>query len=372
MSSPDVGDLEESYVVAAIRSGWIAPLGPDVDAFESEMAARLQVVHAVALSSGTAALHLGLLTLGVEPGDAVITSSMTFAATANAITYTGAAPVFVDSDLATGNMSVDLLTTAITTLQSEGRRIAAIVPVDLLGKAVDYTAIEAMAAEHGIPVLADAAESLGASHRGRAAGSFGHASVISFNGNKIMTTSGGGMLLTDDADMAARVRYLATQARVPAAHYEHVDIGYNYRMSNLLAALGRAQLTRLDEMIGRRRRVRDEYRALFAPIAGVEIFGGTDDDGDNFWLTAVLVDPEVTGWTAAELGAALSEDNIESRPLWKPMHLQPVFTDSRAFVNGNSQRLFETGIALPSGSALDDVQISRVLEHISAFVEARS
>jgi len=187
-----------------------------------------------------------------------------------------------------------------------------------------------------------------------------------------MTTSGGGMLLTDDADMAARVRYLATQARVPAAHYEHVDIGYNYRMSNLLAALGRAQLTRLDEMIGRRRRVRDEYRALFAPIAGVEIFGGTDDDGDNFWLTAVLVDPEVTGWTAAELGAALSEDNIESRPLWKPMHLQPVFTDSRAFVNGNSQRLFETGIALPSGSALDDVQISRVLEHISAFVEARS
>ena len=242
MSSPDVGELEEQYVIAAMRSGWIAPLGPDVDAFEAELAGRVGVAHAVALSSGTAALHLGLLGLGVGHGDIALTSTMTFAATANAIVYTGAEPYFVDCALETGNMDPALLREAIEQLTQDGERIGAIVPVDLLGKAVDYTEICAIADEFGIPVLADAAESLGAQHRGRAAGSFGRASVVSFNGNKIMTTSGGGMLLTDDADLAVRSRHLATQARQPVAHYEHVEIGYNYRMSNLLAALGRAQL----------------------------------------------------------------------------------------------------------------------------------
>jgi dTDP-4-amino-4,6-dideoxygalactose transaminase len=368
MSSPDVGDLEEQYVVAAMRSGWIAPLGPDVDAFEREMAERIGVAQAVALSSGTAALHLGLLGLGVKPGDIVITSTMTFAATANAIVYAGAQPFFVDSEFDSGNMNPDLLREAIARANAAGTRVAAIVPVDLLGKAVNYTEILAIAAEHGIPVLSDAAESLGATHRGRAAGSFGAASVISFNGNKIMTTSGGGMLLTDDVELASRTRYLATQARQPAVHYEHTEIGYNYRMSNLLAALGRAQLTRLDSMIARRRAMRDRYRQLFASVDGVTIFGGTNDDNDNFWLTSIVIDPSATGWTPDELSAALLEQNIESRPLWKPMHLQPVFAEAPAVVDGTSERLFTTGLTLPSGSALDEAEIDRVLTAMSRFL----
>lgn len=372
MSSPDVGDLEQQYVLTAMRSGWIAPVGPDVDGFEAEIAARVGVAHAVALSSGTAGLHLGLLGLGVKPGDAVITSSMTFAATANAIVYTGADPIFIDCDITTGNMAVELLGQAIKELLVEGRHIAAIVPVDLLGKAVDYTSILSVAMEYGIPVLADAAESLGAHHRGRPTGSFGAASVVSFNGNKIITTSGGGMLLTDDSHLAARARHLATQARQPAVHYEHVEIGYNYRMSNLLAALGRAQLSRIDSMIGRRRAVRGGYKRLFATVDGVEVFGGEDDEEDNFWLTSIIVDPAATGWSPSELGIALTAADIESRPLWKPMHLQPVFVGARSFVNGNSQALFERGLTLPSGSALSSDEIERVHRAIRGFLEAKS
>lgn len=372
MSSPDVGELEEQYVVAAMRSGWIAPLGPDVDAFEAELAARVGVSHGVALSSGTAALHLGLLGLGVGAGDVVVTSTMTFAATANAIVYTGSEPYFIDCDPATGNMDPQLLAEALAELSRNGERVGAVVPVDLLGKAVDYTAIERIAAEHGVPVLADAAESLGASHAGRPAGSFGRASAVSFNGNKIMTTSGGGMLLTDDADLAHRTRYLATQARQPVAHYEHVDIGYNYRMSNLLAALGRAQLVRLDEMIGRRRRLRAIYRDLFDGVHGVSVFGSPDDTEDNVWLTSIVVDSEVSGWRSGELAAHLAEVDIESRPLWKPMHLQPVFAGSRGVLNGASARLFETGLTLPSGSVLTESQITRVTDRIRSFLDARS
>ena len=369
MSSPDVGDLEEQYLVAAFRSGWIAPLGPDVDAFEAEMADRVGVGHAAALSSGTAALHLGLLCLGVAPGDVVLTSTMTFAATANAIVYTGAVPHFVDCDPATGNLDPALLESALDTLRSEGRRVGAIVPVDLFGKSADYDAILPIAERFGVPVLADAAESLGAAHGGRAAGSFGAASALSFNGNKVMTTSGGGMLLTDDADLAARARYLATQARQPVAHYEHVEIGYNYRMSNLLAALGRAQLVRLDDMLARRRANREAYRNVFADVEGAEIFGG-DDTEDNCWLTSVVVDPQVAGWTAGDLARSLAAADIESRPLWKPMHLQPVFAGAHATINGSAQRLFETGVTLPSGSALTSVQLETVLDAIRRFVRA--
>ena len=369
MSSPDVGDLEEQYLVAAFRSGWIAPLGPDVDAFEAEMADRVGVGHAAALSSGTAALHLGLLCLGVAPGDVVVTSTMTFAATANAIVYTGAVPHFVDCDPATGNLDPALLESALDTLRSEGRRVGAIVPVDLFGKTADYDVILPIAERFGVPVLADAAESLGATHGGRAAGSFGAASALSFNGNKVMTTSGGGMLLTHDADLAARARYLATQARQPVTHYEHVDIGYNYRMSNLLAALGRAQLVRLDDMLARRRANREAYRNVFADVEGAEIFGG-DDTEDNCWLTSVVVDPGVAGWTAGDLSRSLAAADIESRPLWKPMHLQPVFAGAHATINGSAQRLFETGVTLPSGSALTSEQLETVLDAIRSFVGA--
>ncbi|RWR25668.1 aminotransferase class I/II-fold pyridoxal phosphate-dependent enzyme [Agrococcus lahaulensis] len=369
MSSPDIGEAEKVAVRAAMDSGWIAPLGPEVDGFEQDVAARVGVAHGVALSSGTAALHLGLLGLDIGPGDVVLTSSMTFAATTNAIVYTGATPVFVDSDFETGNIDVALLAEALSTLAAEGNPAKAIVPVDLLGKAADYTAIEALAHEHGIPVLADAAESLGASHAGRAAGSFGAASIVSFNGNKIMTTSGGGMLLTEDDALAHRTRYLATQARQPVAHYEHVDVGYNYRLSNLLAALGRAQLVRLDTMIARRRARRAEYAALFAEVEGVGILGGLGAT-DNCWLTSIVVDDRAA-FEPAELQAHLAAQDIESRPLWKPMHLQPVFSNRRAFVNGNAQRLFETGLTMPSGSALTDEQFARVTGAVREFLAGR-
>lgn len=369
MSSPDVGTAEEEAVVAAMRSGWIAPLGPDVDAFERELADRVGVAHGVALSSGTAGLHLGLLTLGVQPGDVVLTSSMTFAATANAITYTGAEPYFIDADPRTGNMDPALLREALIELRDAGESAAAIVPVDLLGKAVDYTAILAVADEFEVPVLADAAESLGAVHAGRPAGSFGRASVVSFNGNKIMTTSGGGMLLTDDEAFARHVRYLATQARQPVVHYEHTDIGFNYRMSNLLAALGRAQLARLDGMIARRREMRELYKRLFADIDGVEVFGAEGDEDDNVWLTSILVDSAVTGWEPSALAAALAEDDIESRPLWKPMHAQPVFATARRRISGASDTLFARGLTLPSGSALTDDQRARVTTAIRGFLD---
>ena len=370
LSSPDVGPEEEAALVRAIRGGWVAPLGPEVDAFEAELAAISDRAHCVALSSGTAALHLGLLVLGVGPGDLVLTSTMTFAATANAITYTGAEPVFVDCD-ETGNMDPHLLGQAFQDLERQGRTVAAVVPVDLLGKVVDHDRIDAIAAAHGATVLSDAAESLGASRGGRPAGSFGHGAAISFNGNKIMTTSGGGAYLTDDGDAAQRVRYLATQARQPVVHYEHTDIGYNYRLSNLLAALGRAQVSRLDAMIERRRQLRAHYRDLFAGTPGVEIFGGTDDAEDNHWLTSIVVEPDVAGFSAEDVRLALLEANIEARPLWKPMHLQPVFAGARAFLNGTSQRLFETGLSLPSGSVLTEVDLARVDAALEPFVGGR-
>jgi dTDP-4-amino-4,6-dideoxygalactose transaminase len=374
LSSPDVGEAEEQALVRAIRSGWVAPLGPEVDGFEAELAAYCEREHCVALSSGTAALHLGLLTLGVGPGDLVLTSTLTFAATANAITYTGADPVFVDCD-ETGNLDSCLLEEAFVRY-ADARPITAIVPVDLMGKVVAHERINGVASAHGVPVLADAAESLGAARGGRPAASFGRAAVVSFNGNKVMTTSGGGALLTDDADLAERVRYLATQARQPVVHYEHTDIGYNYRLSNLLAAVGRAQLARLDQMVERRRRHRLAYRELFAGVPGVTVFGepsGADggDTRDNFWLTSITVDPLRAGFSGEDLRLAFAAVDIEARPLWKPMHLQPVFSGARAVVNGTSERLFGTGLSLPSGSVLDDAQMERITAVVSSFLEVR-
>ena len=369
LSAPDVGELESKYVAEAIASGWVAPAGPDLNEFESEVARRVSITHAVALSSGTAGLHLGLLALDVSPGDVVITSTMTFAATANAITYVGAKPYFVDSSRETGNVDVALMAEAASQVQASGRRIGALLPVDLLGKCGDMDALATLAADLGVPLLVDAAEAMGASFGGRAAGSFGDASVLSFNGNKIMTTSGGGMFLTGDAELARRVRYLSTQARQPFKHYEHIDIGYNYRLSNILAALGRAQLARLDQSLARRRQIRESYRAAFAGIAGVSIFGG-DDSSDNCWLTSIIVE-ESAGWTPAQLCEYLDERDIESRPLWKPMHLQPVFRDSERLVNGNAEWLFEHGLTLPSGSGMNEANINRILEAISSFLAER-
>ncbi|MGZ5374397.1 MAG: DegT/DnrJ/EryC1/StrS family aminotransferase [Aeromicrobium sp.] len=371
LSSPDITSLEEEYVVDAIRSGWVAPLGPHVDAFEAEMCQRVGTAHAVALSSGTAALHLALVSWGVGPGDYIPTSTMTFAATANAITYTGATPVFIDSDAVTGNIDVALLDHAIADLKAEGKNVPAIVPVDLLGKCADYTGIAEVAERHGVRILSDAAESLGARHGDIQAGAFGDAAIVSFNGNKVMTTSGGGMLLTDDEGLADHVRFLSTQAREPAAHYEHKEVGYNYRMSNVLAALGRAQLARLDEMIAKRRERREMYAGLFADAAGVTIFGREGDKADNCWLSAIIVDGRASGWSPLQLTAALAAEEIESRPLWKPMHLQPVFADRPRFVNGSSEPLFAAGLALPSGSALSEPEVKLIFDTISDFLGSK-
>lgn len=368
LSPPDIGILEETAVVRTLRSGWVAPAGPELAAFEAEVASRVGVGHAVALSSGTAALHLGLIVLGVKPDDVVITSTLTFAATANAIVYTGAEPYFVDVDPLTGNLDPALLERALQELRARGDPIGAILPVDLLGKAADYTEIERLAQKFEVPVLADAAESLGASHRGHATGSLGRAAIVSFNGNKIMTTSGGGMLLSDEPEVIEHARYLSTQARQPVRHYEHLDIGFNYRLSNLLAALGRAQLSRLDEMIARRRSIRGRYRELFASVPGITILGGADDHEDNCWLTAIIIDAALTGWTASDLCERLGTAGIESRPLWKPMHLQPVFATARGEITGTSQQLYETGLTLPSGSAMTDSQLERVLKCLRSAV----
>src|SRR6266545_7338293 len=294
LSAPDVGEAEERRVLGALRSGWVAPIGPDVDGFEGDVARRVGVAHAVALSSGTAALHLALLSYGIGPGDVVVVPTLTFAATANAVVYTGARPYFVDCEPLTGNLDPDLLDEAVRRLRAAGHRVRAAVPVDLLGKCADYNAVGKAAEQHDLPILSDAAESFGASRDGRPAGSFGRAAALSFNGNKIMTTSGGGMLLTGDAALADRVRYLATQARRPVAHYEHADVGYNYRLSNLLAALGRAQLERLPEMSKRRLEINSQYRTSLGGLDGLEFMPIASWGNWNGWLTCVLFDEPET------------------------------------------------------------------------------
>ena len=354
LSKADVTDVEEHYILDAIRSGWVAPLGPDFDAFEAEMAARAGVSHALAVASGTAALHLGLLGLGAGPGTAVIVPSMTFAASANPVVYTGAEPVFVDSR-ADGNIDPELLMDAIDTLQAKGTRVVAAMSVDLFGRCADYDEI----------ILEDAAEAVGATYHRRPAGSFGAAAVFSFNGNKIMTTSGGGMLLSSNEDLIERARYLSTQARQPVDYYQHTEIGFNYRLSNVLAALGRAQLSRLDHMLARRRAIREMYVDGLSDVPGVRFLGrdeGRGDGEDNCWLTCIELDPAVTGLSPLHLIAELASEDIESRRLWKPMHLQPVFAAHRAFVNGESECLFDRGVTLPSGSDLQDDDIERVIK----------
>lgn len=365
LSKADVTDVEERYVLQALRSGWVAPAGPDIDAFEREVSKRVGVNHGVALSSATAALHLALVSWGVGPGDIVPVSTFTFAATVNAIRYVGAQPYFIDCDEETGNISPALLLRALEDLHAKGRSVPVMVPVDMLGKSADYDAITEVARRFGVRLLCDAAESFGSSFKGQAAGSFGHASVVSFNGNKIMTTSGGGMLLTDNPELASHVRKLATQAREPADHYEHTEIGYNYRLSNILAALGRAQMTRLDEMIARRRHWRARYRQVFASKPGVRILGGHDDSEDNCWLTAVIIDPNVAHYTTQSLRRALDAADIESRPVWKPMHLQPVFQGIGGRLDGSSEKLFEQGLTLPSGSSMTEDQFDRVESELS-------
>ncbi|MEQ1572065.1 MAG: aminotransferase class I/II-fold pyridoxal phosphate-dependent enzyme [Myxococcota bacterium] len=370
LSPPHVGTDERALLLEAFDSNWIAPLGPHVDGFEAEMAAEVGVPCAAALSSGTAALHLALLLLGVGPGDVVITSTMTFSATANAITYAGATPAFVDVEPATWTMDPNQLERAFTELAAQGARVRAVMPVDLYGQVCDYPAIESIARDHGASVIEDAAEALGSRRFGKSAGSFGALAALSFNGNKIITTSGGGMLLAHDPEHAARARFLATQARDPAPHYQHSTIGYNYRMSNLLAAVGRGQLRVLSDRVAARRANRDAYRAAFADLPGVSLLEDPPGAHTNAWLTCMLVDPARAGTDRERIRTTLDALNIESRPVWKPMHLQPVFERSPRFGGEVSERLFRDGLCLPSGSSLTEPDRARVMAGVRSVFGA--
>ena len=353
LSAPEVGASERDALLAAFDGGWIAPAGPDLAAFEQDLAAATGRTHAVGLASGTSALHLGLTALGLGPGDDVLVPTLTFVATANAVVHAGATPVFVDCD-DTWTIDVDLVEQELERRVRDGQRApAAIVPVDLYGRCADHDRLAAVAARYGVPVLVDAAEALGATYRGRPAGSQGIAAALSFNGNKIVTTSGGGAFVTDVAALAARVRHLATQAREPVLHYEHKDVGFNHRLSNLLAALGRPQVAELASRVARRRAVGAAYRAALAGAPGVTFMPEPDVEESargtvpTWWLTCLTLEPGVARRGRDELIAALAERGVESRPVWKPMHLQPVYRDHRIIGGERAARLFETGVTLP-------------------------
>jgi pyridoxal phosphate-dependent aminotransferase EpsN len=365
LSPPHQAGNELELVADAIRSNWIAPLGPHVDAFERELAARVGVRHALALSSGTAALHLALVVHGIGAGDEVACSSLTFAASANAIVYTGATPFFVDCD-ASWTIDPALLDEAITARRAAGARVRAVVAVDLYGQCCDYDALREICDRHELLLVQDAAESLGATYRGAPAGSQAPVAAFSFNGNKIVTTSGGGMLVSNDEALVDHARKLSTQAREPAPHYEHTEIGFNYRLSNLLAAVGRAQLATLDERVAARRRVNERYRELLADEPGVEFMPEAHYGRSNCWLTCVLVDPTAFGADREAVRRALEAEDVEARPVWKPMHLQPVYARHPMFGGNASARLFERGLCLPTGTGLTQADQERIVGIVRA------
>ncbi|MEZ4238047.1 MAG: aminotransferase class I/II-fold pyridoxal phosphate-dependent enzyme [Myxococcota bacterium] len=354
LSPPHMGADERELLLSAFDSNWIAPLGPHVDAFEREVAEVTATPHAAALSSGTAALHLALILLGVGPGDKVVTSTLTFAATANAVRYLGAEPVFVDVTPVGWTMDPARLEQALADLEGRGTPAKAVVTVDLYGQVCDHAAIDAVCAPRGVPVIEDAAEALGSTRDGRPAGSFGALAALSFNGNKIITTSGGGMLLGHDAQQIAKARFLATQARDPAPHYQHSEVGYNYRLSNLLAAVGRGQLRVLPERVAARRANREAYVAALGDLPGVSFLEDPPGVRSNAWLTVLTVDAARLGVDREALRLALEADDIESRPVWKPMHLQPVFAGCPRYGGEVSEALFRDGLCMPSGSSLTE------------------
>jgi pyridoxal phosphate-dependent aminotransferase EpsN len=362
LSPPHLGSDEAALVAEALASNWIAPLGPQVEAFETELAHRCGVGAAAALSSGTAGLHLALVLAGVQPGDRVFCSTLTFVASANPIRYVGAIPVFIDSHPGTWTLDPDLVAAALRSAARRRQLPKALVAVDIYGQCADYARIEALCRDYGVVLIEDAAESLGATAFGRAAGGFGDFGVLSFNGNKIITTSGGGALLAGDPDAIERARHLASQARDPAPHYQHSEIGYNYRLSNLLAALGRGQLRHLDERVAARRAVFDRYRGGLGDLPGIEFMPEASYGTSTRWLTAITIDAAAFGATREEVRLTLARQNIESRPAWKPLHLQPVFRGCRVFGGSVSERLFETGLCLPSGSALTDAQLELIVD----------
>jgi sugar O-acyltransferase (sialic acid O-acetyltransferase NeuD family) len=362
LSPPHLGEDEWALVREAFASNWIAPLGPHVDAFEAEFARAVGAPHAAALSSGTAALHLALRRVGVKLGDTVLCSTLTFVASANPILYQGATPVFVDSDETSWNMDPDLLCEELDRAARSGRLPRAVVLVHLYGQSADIDPILAACERHGVPLVEDAAEALGSRYRGRSPGTFGRFGIFSFNGNKIITTSGGGMLVSAEGSEAAAVRFLASQARTPAAHYEHEVVGFNYRMSNVLAAIGRGQLRRLAERVGARRETFEFYRDALATTPGVSFMPEAPYGQASRWLSVILVDPEEFGADAEEIRRHLESADIEARPVWKPMHCQPLFAHCRSVGGGVAERLFRRGLCLPSGSSLQEADRARVVD----------
>lgn len=369
---------EQKFIDEAFADNWVVPLGPNVDAFEQELHDFLSHddpsrshIRVAAVSAGTAAIHLGLILAGVKAGDEVMCQSFTFAASANPVTYLGATPVFVDSEPDTWNMDPDLLDSAIADrVEKTGRKPAAIIPVHLYGMPAKMDRILEIAAKWQIPVVEDAAEALGSNYRGHACGTFGNFGVLSFNGNKMITTSGGGALVCPDDASRSRAVFYATQAREPYPYYQHEHIGYNYRMSNICAGIGRGQMTILDEHIAHHRRLAALYASLFAEIPGIDFHGNPDAVSDaNFWLSTITIDPQLTGGlTPDAVRLHLETLNIETRLLWKPMHLQPVYADAPAYVNGVSQHLFDRGLCLPSGPWVTEDNVRMIVSHISSLL----
>lgn len=369
LSSPHMGGKEQQYIQEAFDTNWVAPLGPNVTGFEADLERYLQQNSFVAaLSSGTAALHLGLILLGVKAGDEVLCQTMTFSASANPIVYQGAIPVFVDSEPTTWNMCPKALEAAIRDRISKGKKPKAIIPVHLYGMPFLVDEILEVAQKYDIPVLEDSAEALGSTYKGKSCGTFGELGALSFNGNKIITTSGGGALVSKNKETKDKTIFYATQSRDNAPHYQHSEIGYNYRMSNICAGIGRGQMQVLDQHVALRRKMHDLYAAFFSTVSGVTVLKEPNADFfSNHWLTAIAINPAVVGKTREDLRLALEQENIESRPLWKPMHLQPVFAASPFYGSGVSEQLFEEGLCLPSGSNLTQQEIDRIFVALKTF-----
>lgn len=369
LSSPHMGGTELKYIHEAFDANWVAPLGPNVNGFEEDLEKFLNTnVKVAALSAGTAAIHLALIELGVGYGDEVICQSMTFSATANPIAYQGATPVFVDSETETWNLCPKALEEAIQDRIAKGKTPKAILAVHLYGMPYKVDEISAIAEKYNIPVIEDAAEALGSTYKGKAAGTFGRFGVLSFNGNKIITTSGGGALVCHSQEDKDKAVFLSTQARDNAPHYQHSHIGFNYRMSNIVAGIGRGQMEVIQNRVDARRAMHDFYADIFKNIEGVTVFSEPNEDFySNHWLSAIIVDPAVSNKNREGLRAAFLEDNIESRPLWKPMHLQPVFEGAPYYGGTVSENLFENGLCLPSGSNLSDEERERILKVINTY-----
>ena len=365
LSTPHLGDRELQFVREAFDTNWIAPVGPNIDAFEREFARVVGLEDAAALSSGTAALHLALKLAGVTAGDEIFCSTFTFIASASPITYLGAKPVFVDSDRASWNMDPNLLETALAKRDRLGKLPKAVVLVHLYGQSADIEPILAICDRYAIPLIEDAAEALGATYKNTAPGTWGRAGIFSFNGNKIITTSGGGMLVSGDRELVAKAKFLATQAREPQPHYEHTEIGFNYRLSNICAGIGRGQLLVLNERVAARRRNFEVYRQALGNLPGIEFMPEADYGTCTRWLTCLTIDPQIAGIDREFVRQQLLQQQIETRPVWKPMHLQPVFADCECIDNGVAEDLFQKGLCLPSGSNLTEEQLAWVIRNIT-------